>query len=168
MNHKQSSFLTRMDSKKLCKCQYTSTLAWQSLTMFRPLEATNVWVRLYWRSSDHRARILFLTLDASGRRMRYCFPLTGLKVLRTESCLQLCRVNREDGKLDLWANLRFPLYESMFRFPIFFSTKKYSDSKAGMVLFYCTVVAMKRQDQVTTSPGMEDFFQPGEKEEYGG
>lgn len=43
--------------------------------------------------------------------MRYCFPLTGLKVLRIESSLQLCRVNREDGQLDLWANLRFTLYE---------------------------------------------------------
>lgn len=46
--------------------------------------------------------------------MRYCFPLTGLKVLRTESSLQLCRVNREDGRLDLWANLRFTLYERKF------------------------------------------------------
>lgn len=114
-----------------------------------PFEATNVWVRIYWRASDLRARILFLTLGPDGRRMRYCFPLTGLKVLRTESCLQLCRVNRQDGQLDLWANLRFTLYERM-------------------VLFYCTLVAMKVQDQVTTTPGLDDFFQPGEKEEFGG
>ncbi|KAJ4305343.1 hypothetical protein N0V90_000874 [Kalmusia sp. IMI 367209] len=114
-----------------------------------PFEATNVWVRLYWRSDDNRARILFLTLDPSGRRMRYCFPLTGLKVLRTESSLQLCRVNREDGRLDLWANLRFTLYERM-------------------VLFYSTMVAMKRQDDTQTPPGLEDFFQPGEREEFGG
>jgi hypothetical protein len=81
-----------------------------------PFEATNVWVRLYWRSDDNRARILFLTIDPnSGRRMRYCFPLTGLRILRTESCLQLCRVNRINGKLDLWANLRFTLYESKLR-----------------------------------------------------
>jgi hypothetical protein len=78
---------------------------------YRPFEATNVWVRLYWRPSDNRARILFLTVDSAGNRMRYCIPLTGLKVLRTESCLQLCRVNRADGKLDLWANLRFTVYE---------------------------------------------------------
>ncbi|KAK3203388.1 hypothetical protein GRF29_112g1144737 [Pseudopithomyces chartarum] len=114
-----------------------------------PFEATNVWVRLYWRATDHRARILFLTLDPSGRRMRYCFPLTGLKVLRTESNLQLCRVNREDGRLDLWANLRFTLYERM-------------------VLFYCTMVAMKRQDETQTPQGLEDFFQPGERQEFGG
>lgn len=88
------------------------------LTRHRPFEATNVWVRLYWRAADHRARILFLTLDPSGRRMRYCFPLTGLKVLRTESNLQLCRVNREDGRLDLWANLRFTLYERKLQGPM--------------------------------------------------
>ncbi|OAG08337.1 uncharacterized protein CC84DRAFT_1086894 [Paraphaeosphaeria sporulosa] len=109
-----------------------------------PFEATNVWVRLYWRSEDNRARILFLTLDPTGRRMRYCFPLTGLKVLRTESSLQLCRVNREDGQLDLWANLRFTLYERI------------------------TMVAMKRQDDTQTPPGLEDFFQPGEQQEFGG
>lgn len=79
-----------------------------------PFEATNVWVRLYWRSEDHRARILFLTMDPKGRRMRYCFPLTGLKLLRTESCLQLCRVNKKDGQLDLWARLRFTLYERKY------------------------------------------------------
>jgi hypothetical protein len=37
-----------------------------------------------------------------------------------------------------------------------------------MVLFYCTLVAMKVQDQVTITPGLDDFFQPGEKEEFGG
>jgi hypothetical protein len=79
-----------------------------------PFETTDVWVRLYWRSEDNRARILFLTKDPSGRRMRYCLPLTGLKLLRTESCLQLCRVNRKDGQLDLWARLRFILHESEY------------------------------------------------------
>lgn len=37
-----------------------------------------------------------------------------------------------------------------------------------MVLFYCTAVAMKRQDHVTTPQGLEDYFQQGEKEEFGG
>jgi len=69
-------------------------------------------IRLYRRSEDNRARILFLTMDSTGRRMRYCFPLTGLKLLRTDSSLRLCRVNRKDGQLDLWARLRFTLYES--------------------------------------------------------
>jgi hypothetical protein len=88
-------------------------------------------------------------MDSAGNKMKYCLPLTALKVLRTESCLQLCRVNRTDGKLDLWANLRFTVYERM-------------------VLFYCTAVALKRQDHTPTPQGLEDYFQPGEKEEYGG
>lgn len=112
-----------------------------------PFETTDVWVRLYWRTEDNRARILFLTKDASGHRMRYCLPLTGLKVLRTESCLQLCRINRKDGQLDLWARLRFSLHERM-------------------VLFYCTAVAMKRQDEYGIGEGLEDFFDPGEKMEF--
>jgi hypothetical protein len=37
-----------------------------------------------------------------------------------------------------------------------------------MVLFYCTVVAMKKQDWVTAPQGLEDFFRPGEEQEYGG
>ncbi|ORY17790.1 hypothetical protein BCR34DRAFT_596663 [Clohesyomyces aquaticus] len=112
-----------------------------------PFEATKVSVSLYWRAEDNRARILFE--NDTGRGMTCCFPLTGLKVMRTESCLQFCRINRQDGGYDLWANLRFPIYERM-------------------VLFYCSVVAMKRQDFVTTPPGLEDIFAPGEKEEFGG
>jgi hypothetical protein len=76
-----------------------------------PFEATNVLVRLYWRADDNRARILFLTKDASGRRLRHQIPITALSFRRTDSCLQLCRVNRQDGQLDLWAKLRFTLYE---------------------------------------------------------
>lgn len=79
-----------------------------------PFEATNVWVRLYWRAGDNRARLLFLTMDASGRRTRQCSPITNLKLIRTDSCLQLCRVNRKDGQLDLWARLRFSLYERKY------------------------------------------------------
>lgn len=96
--------------------------------------------------------------------MRYCIPLTGLKVLRTESSLQLCRINREDGRLDLWANLRFTLYERTFGG----SSIEHELTCPGMVLFYCTMVAMKRQDDTQTPPGLEDIFQPGEKEEFGG
>jgi hypothetical protein len=80
-----------------------------------PFESTDVWVRLYWRAEDNRARILFLTKDASGRRMRYCLPLTGLKILRADDCLQLCRINRKDGQLDLWARLRFVQHESEYK-----------------------------------------------------
>ncbi|KAJ9645956.1 hypothetical protein H2199_002999 [Coniosporium tulheliwenetii] len=56
--------------------------------------------------------------------------------------------NREDGELELWANLRFPVFERM-------------------VLFYLTFVAMKRQDWTQPHQGLDDWF-PGEKEEFGG
>jgi hypothetical protein len=106
-----------------------------------PFEATNVWVRMYCRSEDNRARILFLAMDPEGRRMRYQIPITALALRRAGPCLQLCRANRRDGQLDLWARLRFPLYERM-------------------VLFYCTAVAMKRQDQTVVAEGLVDFFDP--------
>jgi hypothetical protein len=37
-----------------------------------------------------------------------------------------------------------------------------------MVLFYCTAVAMKRQDENGIPEGLEDFFDPGEKMEFSG
>jgi hypothetical protein len=39
-----------------------------------------------------------------------------------------------------------------------------------MVLFYCTAVAMKRQDQTGIADGLEDVFDPAEHEviEYSG
>jgi hypothetical protein len=30
----------------------------------------------------------------------------------------------------------------------------------GMVLFYCTAIAMKRQDQTVVAEGLVDFFEP--------
>ena len=118
---------TWVDSK-VCKARRTNR--------YRPFEATNVWVRLYWRPSDNRARILLLTLDSTGEKLRYCFPLTGLKVLRTESCLQLCRVNLADGKLDLWANLRFTVYERTLTVFLKWASANLSP-RNGSVLLYC-------------------------------
>jgi hypothetical protein len=79
-----------------------------------PFEATNVWVRIYWRPDDNRARILFLTMDADGRRLRRQIPITALALRRAGPSLRLCRVNRGDGQLDIWARLRFPLYERKY------------------------------------------------------
>ncbi|KAF2085042.1 hypothetical protein K490DRAFT_68242 [Saccharata proteae CBS 121410] len=112
----------------------------------QPFDAAAVTVQLYWRSDDHRARILILTVDWLGRPLRHCIPLSALKILRDESNLQLCRVDPRNGEHDLWANLQFLHYERM-------------------VLFYCTIVAMKRHDRVPSM--LEDYFQPGEKQEFG-
>ncbi|KAF2745064.1 hypothetical protein M011DRAFT_460273 [Sporormia fimetaria CBS 119925] len=115
-----------------------------------PFEAADIWVRLYWRPEDNRARILFLALDEFGNRVRFSFSLANLRITRQGCCLQLCRVNRHDQGLDLWANLRFNMYERM-------------------VLFWCTFVALKRQDERGTAQELAtDYFQPGEDEEFGG
>ncbi|RMZ71613.1 hypothetical protein GMOD_00006747 [Pyrenophora seminiperda CCB06] len=111
-----------------------------------PFEAASVIVRIYWRPRDDRARIIFLTMDASGQRMRHHILLTSLVLRRSDSCLQLCLKNHRDGGLDLWARLRFTLYERM-------------------VLFYCTAVAMKRQDQNGVAEGLDDMFNTGNGEE---
>ncbi|EME41660.1 hypothetical protein DOTSEDRAFT_73904 [Dothistroma septosporum NZE10] len=87
-----------------------------------------LWVRLCWRPSDHRARILIVTKDRSGHQLLSCTPLTNLKIIRNGSCLQLCRARRGDGGYALWARLTFLFHERM-------------------VLFYATFVAMKRQDE---------------------
>jgi hypothetical protein len=113
-----------------------------------PFESSDVMVRLYWRPSDHRARILYLT-EKEGIRHQYCIPLTAIRVLRSSSSLLLCRVNSDDGELDLWASLHFTCFETM-------------------VLFFSTFVAMKTQDWVATPQGLEDYFTPGEIQEYGG
>lgn len=39
-------------------------------------------------------------------------------------------------------------------------------SLLGMVLFYCTVVAMKAQDPVGAVPGLDDYLAPHESLEY--
>ncbi|KAK4981973.1 hypothetical protein LTR66_009560 [Elasticomyces elasticus] len=111
-------------------------------------DAAELWLRLYWRPADHRARVLILTQDRiTLQRLHYCIPLTALKVFRSESSLQLCRAGTPD--LLLWANLKFTVYERM-------------------VLFYCTFVAMKRQDAVPILPHLEDIFQLREEEEFAG
>jgi hypothetical protein len=129
-----------------------------------PFESTDVWVRLYWRAEDNRARILFLTKDASGCRMRCCVPLTGLKILRVDNCLQLCRIDRKDGQLNLWARLRFVLHESKY-IRVFYLYKA-SNCDVGMVLFYSTAVALKCQDAHGIAEDLDDFFDPGEKIQF--
>ncbi|KAK4620453.1 hypothetical protein CLAFUR0_11384 [Fulvia fulva] len=100
-----------------------------------------LWVRLCWRPSDHRARILIMARDRAGQQLHFCTPLTNLKVIRNGSCLQLCRARRGDGKYALWARLNFLFHERM-------------------ALFYNTFVAMKCQDERgVDSENLEDDFE---------
>lgn len=81
----------------------------------------------YLRPEDRRARILFAETDSRNRETLFCVPLNTLRVIRNRSILQLCRASDRDGSLRPWAKLKFIYYERM-------------------VLFYSTLVALKRQD----------------------
>lgn len=107
-------------------------------------------VSLYWRPSDSRARILFVTKDHRGRDQYYCLPLSSLRILRHKSSLQLCQVRKSNGDFKLWARLNFVFHERM-------------------VLFYSTFVAMKHQDnREPLDEAVIEDFDLSEREDFGG
>lgn len=81
--------------------------------LLRAFDREQVWVRLYWRPHDNRARILVMTKDRQMRDLHYCISANNLKVIRDRSCLQLCQA-RSNGRYRLWARLKFVTYESMW------------------------------------------------------
>ena len=54
-------------------------------------------------------------MDRGGQRLQSSYPITQLRIVRDQSCLQICREDRR-GRLFVWTNLRFPSYERMLRF----------------------------------------------------
>ncbi|EME76938.1 uncharacterized protein MYCFIDRAFT_61236 [Pseudocercospora fijiensis CIRAD86] len=93
-----------------------------------PFDERKLWVRLYWRPNDFRARLLILSQTSSGTQQHCCQPLTALKIIRRASTLQLCQASKSSTRYKLWARLNFLLHERM-------------------VLFYSTLIAMKHQDK---------------------
>ncbi|TLD37480.1 FAD-containing monooxygenase [Venturia nashicola] len=118
-----------------------------------PLDTTRFYAKLYWRPSDHRARILLSTTDTSKILIHYCIPLTALKLTRKGSNLLLWRVDRDTKEFELWANLGFHVYEQL-------------------ILFYCAFTAMKKQDWKKFPEELCDKFhcarRSEEKEEFSG
>lgn len=104
--------------------------------------------RFFWRDGDHRARILLTRKDSQHRTLHYCMPMTGLKLVRRNSCLSLNRLDLSGPQYSLWANLYFPIYEHQ-------------------VLFYCAFLAMKRQNREPAPSRLDDYF-PGERTEFSG
>jgi len=123
-------------------------------------------MRLYWRPPDSRARILIMTKDTRGQDLHCCMPLVNLKIIRDRSSLQLCRARRDgrDGRYALWARLNFAIYES--RSPVCASSPTSKCLyRSGMVLFYCTFVAMKHQDErKVPHDNLIDHFELGDEE----
>ncbi|KAK4893804.1 hypothetical protein LTR27_007829 [Elasticomyces elasticus] len=125
------------------------------LALQQPFDGDRLWLRIYWRPEDNRARMLVMTKASDGRDQYYCVVLSSLKIIREQSCLKLCRA-RPDGVYDLWTKLNFAIYERM-------------------VLFYCTFVAMKRQDErAVPHPALADSLElktpdrRGERELFAG
>jgi len=118
-----------------------------------PLDAARFYVKIFWRPSDHRARILMSHKDPSNITIHYSIPLTALKLVRKGPSLHLFRYDRENDDFMLWACLNFTVYEQM-------------------VLFYCAFAAMKSQDWTKFPDVLQDRFHKRihseEKEEFSG
>ncbi|KAL8716250.1 MAG: hypothetical protein Q9220_000155 [cf. Caloplaca sp. 1 TL-2023] len=116
---------------------------------------------------DQRARI-HCRLSRNGRSSKQCcLPLTSLSIQRHASTLKLIRVS--GSSKELWANLRFPSYERMY-FPQR-CLKKSSDNgltHEGLVLFYCTFIALRSEDRKNPVGYFDDHEIHGEKSVYAG
>jgi hypothetical protein len=117
------------------------------------LDATRVYARLYWRPSDHRARLLITVKASAGPSIKYCIPLTALKLKRNGPSLQFYRFDTTTEELKIWALLSFTHYEHL-------------------VLFYCAFAALKSQDWKKCPEVLADRFhkrdRSEEKEEFSG
>jgi hypothetical protein len=119
-----------------------------------PLDTARVYIRMYWRPADHRARILLTIKDMmTGQTLRYCIPLTALKLRRDGSSVKLFTYSPQEDTLKMWACLNFTVYEQM-------------------ILFYCAFAAMKSQDWKKYPEVLNDRFHKRdpseEKEEFSG
>ncbi|KAK2757351.1 hypothetical protein FQN54_004865 [Arachnomyces sp. PD_36] len=105
-------------------------------------------VRLFRREEDHRARILCKTPSSRGSSYA-CLPLNNLEIVRSGSCLQICKKTKTQDELELWAALRFSTIERM-------------------VLFFCTFIALRAHDCSKPVSDIPDYELSGEVELYGG
>lgn len=89
-----------------------------------------------------------------------------LEIVRQGSCLQLCRRRNSGQDLVLWATLKFTTIES----------RSYNSSAAdleltrwlGMVVFFCSFLALRSQDAGRPVSDIRDYEMEDEEELYGG
>ncbi|KAJ5287628.1 hypothetical protein N7478_003314 [Penicillium angulare] len=103
----------------------------------------------YLREKDGRARIVCKVPHRSKPSEYFCLPLNMLEVVQKGSCLQLCRRRNSGKKLILWARLKFTTVESM-------------------VVFFCTFLALRSQDEGRPVEDIQDHELNDEEEMYGG
>ncbi|KAJ5155555.1 hypothetical protein N7492_008358 [Penicillium capsulatum] len=112
-------------------------------------DAMEMTVYFYLREKDHRARIVCKVPHPTRPSEYYCLPLNMLEIIRSGSCLQLCRRRNGGSELVLWATLKFTDIESM-------------------VVFFCSFLALRSQDAGKPVVNIRDHELEGEDELYGG
>lgn len=125
-------------------------------------------VYFYLREKDHRVRILCKIPHRTRPSEYFCLPLNMLEVVREGSCLQLCRRRNSGSELVLWATLKFTTIESRYQQELRNTWKDPLTPATGMVVFFCSFLALRSQDAGKPVVDIRDHELEGEQELYGG
>lgn len=87
-----------------------------------------------------------------------------LKVVRCQSCLQLCGRRKGGTELALWANLKFGSIERMNSSIPLEVLATMARKLKEMVLFSCTFLALRSQDAGRALDHIRDYLLDGEEE----
>ena len=131
-----------------------------SLKAYRPFESGGqIEIRLYRRPTDNKARI-YCRMQRADVRVISCEAITSLKVYRQhqDACLQLCTKGDRRNERILWTSLRFTSYERKCRRR---SRCFKAEHDIGMVLFFCSFLALKSQD-ISNPTRLDDHVLDGE------
>jgi hypothetical protein len=102
-------------------------------------------------------------------RKQYCVPLIALRIERDESTLKLYSLSQTGRTKETWACLRFTSYEGGRQSPVQVGFGPAADpARIGLVLFFCTFLAMKAEDTGNRDPQTEDHELRGETSYYSG
>jgi hypothetical protein len=122
-------------------------------------------VRLYLREGDNRVKILCKWHNRFGGTRYSCLPLDTLDFHRDGPSLLLCRHTPDPYKLEMWARLKFTTMESKHTLGagVFLP-----DSRLGLVVFYCTLLGLRSQDDGKPVEDIQDHELKGEDEIFAG
>lgn len=123
-------------------------------------------IYFFLRDSDHRVRIVIKIPHRTRPSEYFCLPLNMLEILRQGSCLQLCRRRHGGTQLVLWATLKFTTIESEYL--TLFGIMSYLTGSSGMVIFFCTFLALRSQDSGRPVDNIRDYEMEDEEELFGG
>ena len=116
-----------------------------------PFCGKSIIVRIYWGPRDGRAKLLCLSgyNNATSPKSKSCMPLSILRVVRVESCLQFRRWNVVQESSELWLCLKFTTWQRL-------------------VLFHCMVMALKAQGPFESETRPSDYVISGDTLKFHG